>query len=70
MTQQLVYTLDDLADLPLGTVVKGHRNLAGGNYHSVVVRQPSGWYGAWDEAVPVEDGLVIPCTVLARGAAS
>jgi hypothetical protein len=36
----------------------------------VVVRQPSGWYGAWDEAVPVEDGLVIPCTVLARGAAS
>lgn len=68
MTQQLVYTTDDLAALPPGSVVRAHRNLAG-DYHCVLVRQPSGWYGAWDDDIPIQPGLVIPCTVLHRSAA-
>lgn len=66
MTQQLVYTLDDLGNLPLGTVVRAHRDLALADYHTVLVRQPSGWYGAWDWDMPIDNDMVIPCTVLHR----
>lgn len=69
MTQQLVYTLDDLAALPPGTVVRAHRNLSGiTDEAQILVRQPDGWFGAWGYDIDADPSLVIPCTVLARGA--
>lgn len=61
---QLIYTLDDLDAQPVGTVVHSHRDLPGPGQHAVLARQPGGWYGAWDNDLPVHEGLVIPCTVL------
>jgi hypothetical protein len=67
MTHQLVYTLDDLAALPIGTVVRAHRDLSGDGKVNILARQPSGWFAAWGWEIEIDPGYVMPCTVLHRG---
>lgn len=68
MTHQLVYTLDDLDALPIGTVVRAHRRLSAyKGTVDVITRQPDGWYGAWGWEMPIDNEDIVPCTVLHRG---
>lgn len=60
----LVYDTDELAKLPVGTVVRAHRDLSVPAGVDIVVRQPNGWFGAWGWEMPIEPGLVVPCTVI------
>lgn len=79
--RRLVYTTEDLDQLAVGAVVRAHRRLAGkvaghGTADSpytdgqllqpILVRQPTGWFGAWDNDLPVAPAKVVPCTVLVR----
>lgn len=79
--RRLVYTVEDLDTLAVGAVVRAHRRLAGRvagqgtadspytdgrRLQTILVRQPTGWFGAWDNDLPVPPAKVVPCTVLVR----
>lgn len=61
----LVYDTEELAKLPVGTIVRAHRDLGDRDGVDILVRQPDGWFGAWDWEMAIEPGLVVPCTVIA-----
>lgn len=63
--RRLIYSTEALAELPVGALVQAHRRVSGVHGEvQLIVRQPSGWYGAWGWEHPIEPGLIVPCTVI------